>query len=68
MSNKAASTSLANTFQPQNAGRLLTETYQPVGSAEIPKEIPVLVSGVAVPAAAVPPANSTQNSNQSSEK
>jgi hypothetical protein len=51
--------SLPNTFQPVNTrtyqpNQLLTETYQPVGQAQVPTVIPTLVSGVA-PAAVPPP-------------
>lgn len=41
---------VANTYQPRaHIGRILTETYQPRGSDEVPKIIPQLVSGVATP-------------------
>jgi hypothetical protein len=32
--------SLANTFQPQTAGRLVNKTYRPVGTVHVPKVVP----------------------------
>lgn len=52
--------SLGNTFQPNHTrtfqpSDLLTETYQPVGQAELPTVIPPLVSGVAPAPTSTPP-------------
>jgi len=41
----------ANSYQPT---QLLTETYQPVGPAEVPAFIPPLISGVANPPVTAP--------------
>jgi hypothetical protein len=53
--------SLANTFQPQTAGRLVNKTYRPAGIVHVPKVVPPLISGAARP---VPPSSNSAQGTQ----